>query len=374
MRLADMLVYSDIQQLNLIADSYQCDCKSNSKHELIQHILTAFGRREHFENMVSRLELADLRLINALMFDRKKAFSMEELTARASQSLFDEEKDKRKPRDKILRLKRLGFLFNGFSHQTKYLFSIPDDIKSRLSDVLKSHYASRLVHADAPLVYREEIELLQEDVLRLLRWVQTSRIPLTAERFMYKRHIQQALSELSVEEPLVAKGEWRFGYGRRMKEYPNRFSFLYDYCFYEHDLSEGEELVLTEKGEQRLLEGHQPGAAQLYRFYLKLYKHPIKNLEVIVHWILQLSAQWVSVHSLKQILLPYVKPFYYDTPERIIDQRIIQMLMHLGMLRIGEDPEYGMVIRRTAISQQIAEGVSIKEDEQIRMDPSSSMP
>ena len=45
MNLADMLTYADIGQLSNIANHYDCDAKRNSKHELIQSILSKLGRR-----------------------------------------------------------------------------------------------------------------------------------------------------------------------------------------------------------------------------------------------------------------------------------------------------------------------------------------
>ena len=53
MNLADMLTYADIGQLSNIANHYDCDAKRNSKHELIQSILSKLGRREFFEEQVS---------------------------------------------------------------------------------------------------------------------------------------------------------------------------------------------------------------------------------------------------------------------------------------------------------------------------------
>ncbi|MNW67430.1 hypothetical protein D3C74_460150 [compost metagenome] len=41
-----------------------------------------------------------------------------------------------------------------------------------------------------------------------------------------------------------------------------------------------------------------------------------------------------------------VKPFYYDDAASILEQRIIRMMLHLGMLRLGETPE-GPVVMMT---------------------------
>lgn len=69
MNLADMLTFADIGQLNRIADYYQCECKPNSKHELIQSILTTLGSKPFFEQQIRQLNQADQRFLNNLLFD-----------------------------------------------------------------------------------------------------------------------------------------------------------------------------------------------------------------------------------------------------------------------------------------------------------------
>lgn len=52
MNLADMLTYADIGQLTAIAGRYQCECKRNSKHDLIQSILITLGSREFMDSHI----------------------------------------------------------------------------------------------------------------------------------------------------------------------------------------------------------------------------------------------------------------------------------------------------------------------------------
>lgn len=365
MKLADMLVYSDIEQLNRIADSYHCSAKSNSKNELIQEILSAFYRQEKFEEMVHNLEVEDLRFINSLLFDQKQAFSLEELTARASQSVFDENQEKRNVRERITKLKHLGLLFNGYSMQTKHLFSIPEDIKLRFSHVLKTHFCSKLRYVKEVPVFREESGLLAEDLIRFLKFVKNEPIRLSAEGFIYKRQLHQLLEQFTVQEQPVQRGQWRFGYGRKIKEYPHRFSLIYDYSYYNGFIKEGDELNLTKEGEQ-FMECGKAEPSELYRFYLKLYKHPVKNLQALVYWMVGLTDRWVVYDTLKDVLIPYVRPFYYDNPENIIEKRVMKMLMHLGILRVGEHPEHGRVVRASSQAHDIISGIYINEQDEIR--------
>lgn len=61
-------------------------------------------------------------------------------------------------------------------------------------------------------------------------------------------------------------------------------------------------------------------------------------------------------------LTPYVKPFFYDQSETILEQRLIGMMMHLGLLRIGEHAEHGQVIRMTPLGRTIVAGHSLDDE------------
>jgi hypothetical protein len=368
MNLADMLSYADIHELSRIANTYECECNGHSKNDLIQSILSTALRREIFERHVQNLKLEDLRFLNSLLFDPRNAFSMEELIARVGQSRFPKQDDEDwNPREMIIKFKRLGWLFNGYSQQTKYLFHVPKDLKKRFSDVLSSQFKSELQVTKEPGVYRDEQMLIVDDIHNFLTYLsQQEEVLLTTEGTMYKRQLQQILDRLSVQEEMVSKGAWRFGYGRMFKEYPNRFSLIYDYCYYHQLISEhAQTLRLTELGKTRLQEGRKENFAGVYRFWLRLYKNPIPNVQVISQWIDRLGGQWVTTSSLGEVLCKLIKPFYYDTSESIFEQRILQMMMHLGLIRIGEDEKQGKVVQVTKLGSSVIQGTFVAEDDKV---------
>ncbi|GAB6929980.1 hypothetical protein JCM10914A_39630 [Paenibacillus sp. JCM 10914] len=376
MNLADMLTYADIGQLSNIANHYDCDAKRNSKHELIQSILSKLGRREFFEELVASLSPSDMRFLNNLVFDTRTGYSLEELTAAIRQSSeMEQEVDKSKkqktiktesPREIVARYRRSGWLFNGFTHSTKYLFQVPSDLKERFRDVLRERLHSRLqpVTRD-PEVYRDEQGLAVEDLLLILKYVRGHDIDLNQEGFMYRRNQQLLMSTLHISEPLITKGAWRFGYGRSCIEYPDRFAMLYDYAFARQWVRESNgKLLLTEAGSSVLEEGNQVSVVQLFRFWLRLYKGAIPNIASIIYWISQCSHEWVTAASLQESLSWLIRPFYYDSPQNILVQRIVRMLMHLGMLRIGESESQGTCYRMTALGLKIAEtSIHIKDND-----------
>ncbi|WNR47069.1 hypothetical protein [Paenibacillus roseipurpureus] len=369
MNLADMLSYADIHELGRIATTYECECNGHSKNELIQSILSTAMRKDIFEKHIQSLSLENVRFLNSLLSDPRNAFSMEELIARVQQSRFGQDgADEWNPRDMIVKFKKLGWLFNGYSQQTKFLFHVPSDLKRKFNDVLANQFKQSLMKTDEPAVYRDEQMLLVDDIYHFLMAVAQQDISLTTEGFMYKRQLQQVLQMLSVQEEMVAKGQWRFGYGRMFKEYPNRFSLIYDYCYYhqlisEHDLT----LRLTETGKVRLQHGKKETMSDVYTFWLRLYKNPIPNIQSLACWLDRLCEQWVTLASLVELLSKLVKPFYYDSSESIVEQRIIRMMMHLGLIRIGEDLTNGAVIQVTKLGSSVIKGISIANEDKVAL-------
>ncbi len=391
MNLSDMLVYADIQQLNRIAESYGCECSSNSKHELIQSILSAAGSKDIMETLLQKMPLDELRFMNMLLFEQGKSYSLEDLTARAAQSQFDAEKRKqvepvkaqpvkqtktvqkrrkkletsesskeemRTPRDVIVKFKQLGLLFNGNNAETKYLFQVPQDIRGRYRRLLAKRFAFELVHTNDPEMYRDEQDLLLQDMNLLLCFAGQHEIGLSADGSMYKRQLQQVLETLHISEDLPIKGEWRFGYGRHFGIYPNRFSLLYDYCHasgYLQETSDGV-LLLTAAGKTKSSQINRQEITKVFVFWLKQYRKAIPNIISIAGWLSILCTEWTTVASLEKVLLPYIKPFYYDDAASVLSQRILAMMLHMGLLRIGEHTSHGAVVKITPVGKMVIEG------------------
>jgi hypothetical protein len=367
MNLADMLCYADIHDLSRIAGTYNCDCTGHSKNELIQSILATVGRRDVFEQQVTRLAIEDIRFLNSLIFDKMGTFNIEELVARVQQSRFSKEKDEEgtwNPREMISRFKKQGWLFNGYSRDTRFLFQIPTDLKARFSDALTKQFQQHITTVQEPSVYRDEQRLIIDDIRHFLLFVKDNEVLLTVENYMYKRQLQQVLERLSVKEATMIKSAWRFGYGRMSKEYPNRFSFIYDYCYFNGWITEQSQLLaLSPAGKERVESNTQEDLLQIYRFWLRLYKGAIPNLQSLVYWLEKLVSTWVTVASIKEVLIPLIRPFYYDTAESILEQRILQMLMHLGLIRIGQHEESGAVIQLTKLGRSVIKGIYVANED-----------
>jgi hypothetical protein len=410
MNLADMLCYADIDQLTRIAQTYECSCSSHSKNELIQSILTAVQRRDSLESRVEEMSGDDLRFLNSLLFETRNAYSLEELRARAvgTAAMFPKEslpkpevappitvvaptakssrsrkkkqavsEEPSRPEDitrqTITRFKRFGWLFNGFSQQTRYLYQVPEDMKRRLSEALERKFRVSLVEREEPLVYRDERSLLIPDLVTFLRFVRDHDALVTGDGVLYKRQLGQVLELMSVQEPIPGRGGWRFGYGRRFLDYPDRFSLLYDYAYYESLIRENpDRLIVTEEGFNAAEGLNRIDPAQLYRFWLRLYKGPIPNLAALVQWVSRLCTDWTTTESLFEIMRPLIRSYYYDTERDVLDRRVLGMMMHLGLLSWGETAEAESVVRMTPQGRAIVSGVALLFEDTLHLDNSTA--
>lgn len=348
MNLADMLTYADIGQLTAIAGRYQCVCKQNSKHDLIQSILIRLGSRTFMESHIRECAPEDLRFLNTLLFDERKYFSLEDLLAVARQASFDTPEGKSGSyREMVARFKSGGWLFSGSSQQTRYLYQVPKDLKERFRQTMSTHIKDRVVVSSEPVMYRGEGELMISDLVMLLRYIKENEPELNQEGAMYRRYQQGLMNALHVPEELLSKGGWRFGYGRACEHYPPRLALLYDYIRHRRWITEeGFRLRLTATGETVLTEGKSDSLMQIFAFWLRLYKGAVPNLSSLVYWISISAGNWVTVSSLVESVGWLVKPFYYDSAASILEQRIMRMMLNLGMLRLGETAE-GLAVRMT---------------------------
>jgi len=341
-----MLCYADIQQLHRIAQQYDCR-RSHSKNELIQAILAKAYNRDVMEKQVTNFTIEDLRFMNSVLFERKKNFSLEELLAKAQETQFSRNKQ-RNPREMITEYRHRGWLFNGVTNENRYLFQFPADLKKRIGEVMLKQLSKKVQVAEEPEVYKDEQHLLAEDVQTFLCYIHRHDLPLTTAGYLYKRQLQQLLQTMTIEEPLVPKKAWRFGYGRRYKEYPDRFSLLYDYCYDNGWIYEtSDRLLLTDRGEKQVLGEDKIDLSSMYRFWLRVYREPIPNIKAMVHWIEKLSSDWVTVQSITETLAQFIKPFYYDEVDHILHKRLLQMMLHLGLITLGEHSVHGAVMRST---------------------------
>jgi hypothetical protein len=341
MNLAEILVFTDIRQLHLIANHYGCECDPHSKNDLITSLLSSLRHKPTIWQEVGQLSSAETHFLLLLFLDKRTVLSLEDLLAKAGLALDTAKERKQEEARKFIAsaLKR-GWIFpaNG---KTVGQYRIPLDIREPyLQAWLEKWRGGTGEEPAAPDAYRDEGTALCDDIVQFLQFLQREPVPLTAEGGMYKRFQSQLFQFLHVKENPLPPQKWRFGYGLHFDLYPDRFSLLYDFCYYHKWIEEVPGRVsITQEGLEQL-ERHY--SDQLYhdliRFWIRLYKRAIPNLPMLVQLIpLMTAGSWVRQEEICRTLLPWIRPFYYDDPVNILTNRVLKMMVHAGLLKVGQD-------------------------------------
>lgn len=335
MLLQEMLVYADIEQLHQLAESYQCECNVNSKNELIQSLLSSIKRDSTIKQQLKQLTEAELHFLLLLLFDKRSSLTIEDLRAKAKLAYL-EEVEKNTYRQLIVQALNKGWIFKINGSKNGALFKMPEDLRKKWINVLIKAGEYQWTDPYRPAVYRDEGMAMAEDLKIFLAFVRETPVQLTENQIIYRRIQEKLFSLFTVKEEMVPKEGWRFGYGRCFKDYPDRFSLIYDYCYFRRWIFEENGYLLSVSDPLSSVK-----AAELlhliYTFWLRLYKRPIPNLPMLSGYILTLCMRgWTPETEILHRVKRFVRPYYYDDPENIIRTRILKMLVHLGALRTAK--------------------------------------
>lgn len=333
LKLNECLNHASVQTLRGIAIDQKLDCSLHSKHDLMQTILGHMQWRTALEDQVRQWSQRWGEMMRRMVMSGRTQFSTEEVDA-----LF------LTGSDKGLALKHAlseGWLFarQGIGVRPNYV--IPEEVLSAAQQNLREEWTRHVVcRASPPLIQRDEGTAMAGDLQTFLDYVRHHDVQLTTGGSMYKRHIQQLMELFEIREDIEVP-EWRFGYGRRTYDYPDRLALLYDFAYAQSFLIEEPEGLLR-VSESALTWQSVARPIQLQRllhFYLRTYRRPIPRLRDIVEIIRSTSERWSLNESVFEVCKPLVNAFYYDTPLDVWVKRIRQMLTHLGIIRIGVDEE-----------------------------------
>ncbi|TCP58948.1 XPB/Ssl2-like helicase family protein [Tumebacillus sp. BK434] len=366
MRLSECLNSSSVDTLRKIAESYAFDCSLSSKNALMQEILSHFNNRKFIECAYAKLqEDAYKEAVSQLMLDRRETFSREDVLAMVRRTGEGSPEDGQKQMQRML---GDGWLYCLNSKGGRQIYYIPDDLRRTMRDHLADSLKRRVRIAEsAPIVYRDENMALQRDLALFLNFVSKNDIRITKDGTILKRVQQQILALFEIKEEPLGKVAWRFGYGRRFHDYPDRFALIYDYCFSSGLIEEtGEgELLATPAAAEWLLQPEKARAADLFRYWRLLYRRPIPQLKLCIATLAQTAkGDWVHAASMNELLTPYVGNYYYEQAELVMEQRIYQMLVHQGLLAHGQLADGTAVIKLTAFGREflLDEAVEIEEE------------
>ncbi|MFC6332267.1 hypothetical protein ACFP56_06495 [Paenibacillus septentrionalis] len=379
MNLSDMLSYADISQLSSIAKQYGCECNGHSKHELIQAILVNVQRKEVITQSIDRLQLEELRFLNFLLFENLKAYSLEDLLALLQQCRFDinvqektieaaavaasgKQRTKRRkkideqvvpePREMIARFKSQGWLFNGHSGHERYMFHVPSDFKLRYRQHLLAIMQRQIDYCESPATAIDESGKLVQDMKMMLDYIQKHEPNAAADGVIHRRAVLQLNEASSIKEELPGKGAWKFGYGKGFGELPERLTLIYDYLWSKRLIHLDEDRIKL-KEPDLLSESDAEEMKAMIVHWMKRYRTPIPNIRALVYWLIMLSSSWCSLASIERVLLPYIKPYYFDSASDVLHKRLVKPLKHFGMLQTAEHTEAGVMLQASSFGKRM---------------------
>lgn len=270
-----------------------------------------------------------------LMFEKRREYTKDAIYGKARQACL-KNNESANYREMLERALEKGWLFR-VRNQHNERFILPDEVRKqwRLL-VFQGIQGMRKEEIEGGAIY-DGTHHMARDLEILVHYLQNNPVPFSKNGCMYRKHIMHLIHLFHIPEELPAEG-WRFGYGRRFREYPDRFALIYDYTYHREWIREDAMtgiVILTEQGHQFIQEGinYEQLTKDLFSFWLLSYRRAIPNIENLVRSIsLLCQNKWVKERDLVEQLLPFTSGFYYDTPEDVLKKRIITMLSYFGFL------------------------------------------
>ncbi len=325
MNLIDVLLFQDRRQLlNLLKDYDDASYNANSKREMVEILYPKLINKNELTAKFQKLSNDAKRISLSLCYDRKLLLSEEELrgyTPKLKEGVFKKQ---------INELISAGILFTYEGNN----FLIPKQIKNELVLQFKSTINEDTFILPIGRGVSEEIEIIN-DLFYLIDIVAEQRLPLTKNGMVHKKDYQLIMKGFCIKEELPNE-KWRFGYGRRFSQYPDRFSLIYDFCFDKGWLREDRgDLTLGQSVEALYQLKLEEFMKDIVKYWLKLYKRPIPSISLLYHLLLDLlnEGEGLEEQCIITSLSPFVEDYYFDRKEDIIQKRFLEMLNHLNLVK-----------------------------------------
>ncbi|MGD9678614.1 MAG: hypothetical protein AB7V16_09770 [Vulcanibacillus sp.] len=343
MNINEMLIYADIEHISKIAEHYNCPCNRNSKADTIQSIIYHIFQKDILQESIEQLDDIEYTFIQLLYLDSRMKYSIEDLIAKGKQAI-DIHNSVAKPKDLILQAVKKGWIFSGVGKKYLFVYLIPQDFKDKILKVVYKNLIKNIKHKEYVNFYRDESKFMKSDLFSFLKYIKKEKVLLTNEGNIYKKQQKIIFQSFQIQEELIKKTAWRFGYGRRYKEYPDRFSLIYDYAYYNKFILEDELgfLTITTKGENYLnCNSLVNDEIKIYKFWIRVYKYSIPYILIILNTIdLIAYNNWIELNSLEAHILFWLKDHFYEGKQQVFRERIIKILMHLGAIQVSCDENF----------------------------------
>lgn len=344
MRLSECLNQSDISRLRQIAVRQAIACSLYSKNELLQAILSSYAEPEHLPTRLQSVSGEAFLAIQEIALDGRLSYAQEELDAlfhRVSKTQGNSRAQENSPSPLLSEILEEGILFE-LGSPSRRTYVCPADVWKRVSAITANSLRDTVQrYAQEPAVYRFDGTAMARDAVTCLLYFARQDVKLTQDGVIFKRQQSQLLQLLEIaEEPLPPQPGWRFGFGRRFHDYPDRFALIYDHLWKEGCIVEepqGQLRVVRDAGAAYMAQTEDERARALLRFYIHTYRSAIRTLARVVSRIGQLTARdWVYSDSVLTALGNLIADYYYEPGASVYELRVIQMLVCLGVLMKGQ--------------------------------------
>ncbi|MDI3327329.1 MAG: helicase-associated domain-containing protein [Alicyclobacillaceae bacterium] len=355
MRLTDCLNAADIGVLRTIAARCGAECHAASKLSLIQGIVARLGPAAEVCRRVEALPPLRRELVLALTCDTRTALAKEDLSA-AVRRVYGSGVDWREAVEPFL---SEGWLFPAGRRTAREVYHIPEEIRRGVRLWIRQRCRETCPESPEPMIWRDEGTAAVRDTAVFLAYVERHRPPLTAQGALYRRNQHQLFRLMEIREEPLGPVTWRFGYGRRFYDYPDRFALIYDFCYARGYVKEmpGDRLELGGEVRAWLELPDAEKLRDLFAFWRMLYRRAIPNLRAVLIWVAHACEQrWIERERLDRLLDPYVEGYYYEDARTVKHRRIYNMLVHLGILASGMTEEGVQLFRATGRARELLLG------------------
>lgn len=336
MNLMDVLLFQNQTELVKLLRDTQSSYNEHSKREMIEVLYPLLLKKGNISEKFQQLTIAAKRLVLTICYDDKLFLSREELYGIVPKV------------DKLTFLQLLkestasGLLFVYLNKN----YLIPSQIKKELINCFQENINDNSLILPSSSHANNQLYMVN-DLFSFIDIITERALPLTKNGLLFKKDFQQIIKLFHRKEVLPSE-QWRFGYGRRFSNYPDRFSLIYDYCFYRDWITEKDGNLAIGSRANELHDSKLTECVNgLVRYWLMLYRHPVPALRLLYKILIDSlkEGEGIEQEFIITELMPFVDEYYFDTKEDVIKKRFLNMLCALDIIKtIENDSFHGFTI------------------------------
>lgn len=325
MNLIDVLLFQDRRELvNLLNDS-NCHYNRNSKRELIEILYPKLLNSDDLFLRFQQLSNYSKQLTLSLCYDKKLFLSRQELNG------FIKSVNQHNLSTYLNELRTAGILFKYAGEN----FLIPEQIKKEISNRLKSALNEQSIFLPSRSNENPKEMFIINDIISFIDTISERQLPLTKSGMLHKKDFQLIMKQFNVQEMLPTE-KWRFGYGRRFSQYPDRFSLIYDFCFNKSWIKEDNGYLKLGMAVEQL---NDLKIADLIKeivlFWQNTYRRAVPTISTLFNLFIDalIDGEGIEEEVIVDQFLPYIEQYYFDSKENIILKRFLTMLDYLNIVK-----------------------------------------